>query len=45
MPICDDVSKEIFERFAQFAYTGDYSIPNVEKRGNSATKEKPKMHN
>ncbi|KAF5873787.1 uncharacterized protein Bfra_005253 [Botrytis fragariae] len=23
----DDVSKETFERFAQFAYTGDYSVP------------------
>jgi len=27
-----DVSKETFERFAQFAYTGDYSIPKTEKR-------------
>ncbi|TVY17651.1 hypothetical protein LARI1_G003514 [Lachnellula arida] len=28
----DDVSKETFERFAQFAYTGDYSIPKTEMR-------------
>ncbi|TVY89356.1 hypothetical protein LAWI1_G006690 [Lachnellula willkommii] len=28
----DDVSKETFERFAQFAYTGDYSIPKTEIR-------------
>jgi hypothetical protein len=27
-----DVSKDTFERFAQFAYTGDYSIPKTEKR-------------
>jgi hypothetical protein len=27
-----DVSKETFERFTQFAYTGDYSIPKLEKR-------------
>ena len=26
------VGKETFERFAQFAYTGDYSIPKTEKR-------------
>jgi len=25
-----DVSKDTFERFAQFAYTGDYSIPKTE---------------
>jgi hypothetical protein len=30
--IWGDVSKETFERFAQFAYTGDYSIPEMEKR-------------
>lgn len=28
----DSVSKETFERFAQFAYTGDYSIPKMEPR-------------
>ncbi|PQE18968.1 BTB POZ fold protein [Rutstroemia sp. NJR-2017a WRK4] len=28
----DDVSKETFERFAQFAYTGDYSVPVGKKR-------------
>ena len=28
-----DVSKATFERFIQFAYTGDYSIPRTEKRG------------
>lgn len=27
-----NVSKDTFERFSQFAYTGDYSIPNTEKR-------------
>jgi hypothetical protein len=27
-----DVSKDTFERFSQFAYTGDYSIPKTEKR-------------
>lgn len=27
--IWKDVSKETFERFVQFAYTGDYSIPNT----------------
>jgi hypothetical protein len=31
-----DVSKETFERFAQFAYTGDYSIPKMEKRNRVA---------
>jgi len=30
--IWEDVSKETFERFTQFAYTGDYSIPKMEKR-------------
>ncbi|ATZ46449.1 hypothetical protein BCIN_01g10410 [Botrytis cinerea B05.10] len=25
--VWDDVSKETFERFVQFAYTGDYSVP------------------
>jgi hypothetical protein len=29
----DDVSKKTFERFAQFAYTGDYSVPVGERRG------------
>ncbi|KAM0141408.1 hypothetical protein ACHAP3_002272 [Botrytis cinerea] len=37
--VWDDVSKETFERFVQFAYTGDYSVPvpvtRVEKRGRS----------
>ena len=28
----EDVSKDTFERFSQFAYTGDYSIPKTEKR-------------
>ncbi|KAH7403908.1 hypothetical protein BKA64DRAFT_573398, partial [Cadophora sp. MPI-SDFR-AT-0126] len=32
-----DVSKATFERFVQFAYTGNYSIPETEKR--SAVKE------
>ncbi|KAG0645389.1 hypothetical protein D0Z07_8999 [Hyphodiscus hymeniophilus] len=27
-----DVSKDTFERFVQYAYTGDYSIPKTEKR-------------
>ena len=26
------MSKETFERFTQFVYTGDYSIPKIEKR-------------
>ncbi|TAQ85295.1 hypothetical protein B7494_g6393 [Chlorociboria aeruginascens] len=30
--IWEDVSKETFERFVQFAYTGDYSVPQTEKR-------------
>jgi hypothetical protein len=34
----DDVSKETFERFAQFAYTGDYSVE--EKRKTRAPKRK-----
>ena len=29
--IWKEVSKETFERFVQFAYTGDYSIPNTRK--------------
>jgi hypothetical protein len=33
-----DVSKKTFERFAQFAYTGDYSIPKTEDR-NAAVKQ------
>jgi hypothetical protein len=32
----DYVSKETFERFTQFAYTGDYSIPKMEKRNRVA---------
>jgi len=35
--IWKDVSKETFEPFVQFAYTGDYSIPKTEKR-NTAVK-------
>ncbi|KAH8598893.1 hypothetical protein B0O99DRAFT_650146 [Bisporella sp. PMI_857] len=30
--IWKDVSKDTFERFVQYAYTGDYSIPKTEKR-------------
>ncbi|KAF4634738.1 hypothetical protein G7Y89_g3366 [Cudoniella acicularis] len=30
--IWEDVSKETFERFAQFAYTGDYTVPEARKR-------------
>lgn len=30
--IWDDVSKETFEQFAQFAYTGDYSLSKIKKR-------------
>jgi len=37
--VWDDVSKETFERFTQFAYTGDYSIPKTEKR-NTVTMQK-----
>jgi len=38
--IWDDVSKETFERLAQFAYTGDYSVPKMEKRKKAAKKQK-----
>ncbi|PVH77596.1 hypothetical protein DL98DRAFT_517313 [Cadophora sp. DSE1049] len=31
--IWKDVNKETFERFVQFAYTGNYSIPKTQKRG------------
>jgi hypothetical protein len=37
--IWGDVSKETFERFTQFAYTGDYSIPKMEKRNRVAMPE------
>lgn len=43
--IWKDVGKETFERFAQFAYTGDYSIPKTEKRGNvTPTPASPKTN-
>lgn len=35
-----NVSKETFERFTQFAYTGDYSIPKMEKRNRLAMQKK-----
>jgi hypothetical protein len=35
----NDVGKETFERFVQFAYTGDYSIEKTEKRGTAANVE------
>ena len=35
-----DVSKETFERFAQYAYTGDYSIPKIEKRATAIALQK-----
>jgi hypothetical protein len=35
-----NVSKETFERFVQFAYTGDYSIPKTEDRTAIAQEEK-----
>jgi hypothetical protein len=35
----NDVGKETFERFVQFAYTGDYSIGKAEKRGAAANVE------
>lgn len=40
----DDVGKETFERFVQFAYTGDYSVPQTEHRPaeNQGTKGKGK---
>lgn len=41
----EDVSKETFERFAQFAYTGDYSIPKTEKRKRTAEKKKEAVTN
>jgi hypothetical protein len=37
------VSKETFERFVQFAYTGDYSIPKPEKRNATMKLEKTEM--
>jgi hypothetical protein len=41
--IWKDVSKETFERFVQFAYTGDYSIPKTEKRNTAIKLEKAEM--
>jgi hypothetical protein len=38
--IWNNVSKETFERFVQFAYTGDYSIPETEKRTRVVKPEK-----
>lgn len=35
--IWKDVSKETFERFSQFAYTGDYSIPQTRERNTTVT--------
>ena len=35
------MSKETFERFVQYAYTGDYSIPKTEKRNVAVT---PKLN-
>ncbi|RDL31411.1 uncharacterized protein BP5553_09620 [Venustampulla echinocandica] len=37
----DDVSKETFERFVQFAYTGDYSIPEPTKWNKVAERNIP----
>jgi hypothetical protein len=36
-----DVTKDTFELFAQFAYTGDYSIPKTKKRNNVINSNKP----
>jgi len=36
-----DVSKDTFERFSQFAYTGDYSIPKTEKRNTEGVPTPP----
>jgi hypothetical protein len=33
----NDVRKDTFEQFVQFAYIGDYSIPKTEKRNNDLT--------
>ena len=38
--IWKDVSKESFERLAQVAYTGDYSIPNTRRRNRVTELEK-----
>jgi hypothetical protein len=38
-----DVNKETFERFVQFAYTGDYSIPKTEKRNTAVKLEKAEI--
>ncbi|KUJ06136.1 uncharacterized protein LY89DRAFT_692670 [Mollisia scopiformis] len=38
--IWKDVSKETFELFVQFAYTGDYSIPKTEKRNTAVMLER-----
>lgn len=35
--IWKDVGKDTFERFVQFAYTGDYSIPEPENRNKDST--------
>lgn len=35
-----EVSKETFERLAQFAYTGDYSIPNTKEWDELAESQK-----
>jgi hypothetical protein len=39
------VSKGTFERFTQFAYTGDYSIPKMEKRNRVAMLGKYDLNN
>ncbi|TGO15904.1 hypothetical protein BTUL_0034g00260 [Botrytis tulipae] len=38
--VWDDVSKETFEQFVQFAYTGDYTVPVPTKNGGETKGEK-----
>ncbi|KAH6715822.1 hypothetical protein BKA61DRAFT_642618 [Leptodontidium sp. MPI-SDFR-AT-0119] len=41
--IWKDVSKQSFERLAQVAYTGDYSIPNTRRRNRFTEPEKRRL--
>jgi len=42
--VWNDVRKDTFERFVQFAYTGDYSIPKAEKRDRAGKKEQEQVN-
>ncbi|KAH8650846.1 hypothetical protein BGZ60DRAFT_520242 [Tricladium varicosporioides] len=41
--VWEDISKETFGRFVQFAYTGDYSIPEGEKRSGEKQLEEERL--